>query len=64
MTAIALQFIEKPAFCGPSLTLIRTSLVWLLIAKTTLFFELVEYAMVLHIRFSNVTLDYYWKRDN
>ena len=37
--------------------------IWLLLAKITLFLELVEYAIVMHIRFANVTLlDYCWKR--
>ena len=31
---------------------------WLLLAKITLFLELIEYAIVLQIRFSNATLDY------
>ena len=35
---------------------------WLLLAKITLFFELVEYAIVMHIRFSNLRLDFCWKR--
>ena len=31
---------------------------WLLFAKIILFLELLEYAIVLHIRFSNATFDY------
>ena len=37
---------------------------WLLLAKITLFFELMEYAIVLQIRFSNATLNYPMKRGN
>ena len=33
--------------------------IWLLMAKITLFLELIEYAIVLQIRFSNATLDYH-----
>ena len=36
--------------------------VWLLLAKITLFLELIEYALVLQIRFSNATLNYPIKR--
>ena len=39
--------------------------IWLLMAKVILFLELLEYSIVLHIRFSNVQhpkLDYRWKR--
>ena len=35
---------------------------WLLIAKITLFLELIEYAIVLQIKFSNATLKYPVKR--
>ena len=39
--------------------------IWLLLAKVILFLELLEYSIVLHIRFSNAhlpKLDYQWKR--
>ena len=32
--------------------------IWLLMAKIILFLELIEYAIVLHIRFSNAKLNY------
>ena len=35
---------------------------WLLLAKITLFLELIEYAIVLHIRYSNATLSYPTKK--
>ena len=35
--------------------------IWLLIAKTTLFLELIEYAVVLQVKFSNATLNYHIK---
>ena len=38
--------------------------IWLLLAKITLFLELIEYAIVLQIRFSNATLNYPNKRGN
>ena len=36
--------------------------IWLLLAKITLFLELIEYAIVLQIRFTNTTLSYHLKR--
>ena len=36
--------------------------VWLLLAKITLFLELIEYAIVLQIRFSNATLSHHMTR--
>ena len=38
--------------------------VWLLLAKITLFLELIEYAIVLQIRFSNACFDYPMRRGN
>ena len=39
--------------------------IWLLMTKITLFLELIEYMIVLHIRFSNATLNFFLeKRQN
>ena len=36
---------------------------WMLFAKVTLFLELIEYAIVMHIRFANVTtILHYWSK--
>ena len=38
--------------------------IWLLLAKITLFAELIEYAVVLQVKFSNATLTYHRKMAN